>query len=221
MEGTTEKRVAPGGFVSWPSGRSPAQCLIKPEPQVTAFIPPPIVQAPFRIWELNLRPMVSYARPVRPGFPPEDIEMFTRKALLSSCTRTAALASVAALALTAFEPSTARAGTVAPAKGLSATSGTSDATDISARRRIYRGGGGAAAAAAFAGIVGTGLAIAASQDRGYYGGPAYYGGGPYESYGYYGGPPAYYGDGGYGYYGGGYGYRSGVPHYRGHPLAGW
>ena len=65
--------------------------------------------------------------------------------------------------------------------------------------------GGAAAAAAFAGIVGTGLAIAASQDRGYYGGPAYYGGGPYESYGYYGGPPAYYGGGGY--YGGGYGYR--------------
>ncbi|MEA2893715.1 MAG: hypothetical protein QOI05_4508 [Bradyrhizobium sp.] len=150
--------------------------------------------------------------------------MFTRKALLSSCARTAALASVAALALTAFEPSTARAGTGAPAKGVSATSGTSDATDISARRRIYHGGGGAAAAAAFAGIVGTGLAIAASQDRGYGyygGGPAYYGGGPYESYGYYGGPPAYYGDGGYGYYGGGYGYRSGVPHYRGHPLAGW
>jgi hypothetical protein len=163
------------------------------------------------------------------GYSPEDIEMFTRKALFSSVGRAAALAAVAALALTAFEPSTARAGTLAPAKGVSATSGTSDATDISAaRRRYYRGGGGAAAAAAFAGIVGTGLAIAASQDRGYYGGPAYYGGGPYESYygggpyesyGYYGGPPAYYGDGGY--YGGGYGYRSGVPHYRGHPLAGW
>lgn len=145
--------------------------------------------------------------------------MFTRSALLSSFGRAAALASVAALALGAFEPSTARAGT--PAKGVSATSATSDATDISAARRYYRGGGGgAAAAAAFAGIVGTGLAIAASQDRGYYyGGPAYYGGGPYESYGYYGGPPAYYGGGGY--YGGGYGYRSGVPHYRGHPLAGW
>jgi hypothetical protein len=149
--------------------------------------------------------------------------MFTRKALLSSFGRTAALATVAALALTAFEPSMAQAGTSTPAKGVSATSGTSDATDISAaRRRYYRGGGGAAAAAAFAGIVGTGLAIAATQDRGYYGGgPAYYGGGPYESYGYYGGPPAYYG-GGDGYYGGGYGYRnSGVPHYRGHPLAGW
>ena len=147
--------------------------------------------------------------------------MFTRKVLLSSFGRTAALATVAALALTAFEPSMARAGTSTPVTGVSATSGTSDATDISAaRRRYYRGGGGAAAAAAFAGIVGTGLAIAASQDRGYYGGPAYYGGGPYESYGYYGGPPAYYGDGG-GYYGGGYGYRSGVPHYRGHPLAGW
>jgi hypothetical protein len=148
--------------------------------------------------------------------------MFTRKALVFSFGRAAALASVTALALTAFEPSMARAGTATPLKGVSATSGTSDATDISARRRYYRGGGGAAAAAAFAGIVGTGLAIAASQDRGYGyygGGPAYYGGGPYESYGYYGGPPAYYGDGGY--YGGGYGYRSGVPRYRGHPLAGW
>ena len=146
--------------------------------------------------------------------------MFTRKALVSSFGRAAALATVAALALTAFEPSTAQAGTSAPAKGLSATSGTSDATDISARRRYYRGGGGAAAAAAFAGIVGTGLAIAASQDRGYYGGgPAYYGGGPYDSYGYYDAPPAYYGGGGY--YGGGYGYRSGVPRVNGHPIAGW
>jgi hypothetical protein len=147
--------------------------------------------------------------------------MFTRKALISSFGRAAALTAVAALALTAFEPSMAQAGTAAPGKGVSATSGTSGATDISARRRYY-GGGGAAAAAAFAGIVGTGLAIAATQNRGYGyydGGPAYYGGGPYESYGAYGGPPAYYGDGGY--YGGGYGYRSGVPHYRGHPLAGW
>jgi hypothetical protein len=146
--------------------------------------------------------------------------MFTRKASIVSFGRAAAMATIAALALTTFDPSTARAGTMTPVKGVSATSGTSDSTDISAaRRRYYRGGGGgAAAAAAFAGIVGTGLAIAASQDRGYYdGGPAYYGGGPYESYGSYGGPPAYYGGGGY--YGGGYG--SGVPHYRGHPLAGW
>ena len=146
--------------------------------------------------------------------------MLMRTALPSSFGRAAALAGVAALALGAFEPSTARAETLGSAVSLSATSGTSGATDISAARRHYRGGGGgAAAAAAFAGIVGTGLAIAASQDRGYYGGPAYYGGGPYESYGYYGGPPAYYGGGGY--YGGGYGYRSGVPRYRGHPLAGW
>jgi hypothetical protein len=146
--------------------------------------------------------------------------MLTRKTLVYSTGRMAAMATVAALALTAFEPSTAQAGTPVPAKGVTATSGTSDATDISARRRYYRGGGGAAAAAAFAGIVGTGLAIAASQDRGYYGGPAYYGGSPYDSYGYYEAPPAYYGGGGY--YGGGYGYRnSGVPHYRGHPLAGW
>jgi hypothetical protein len=125
----------------------------------------------------------------------------------------AVLATAAAMTL-AFAPSTVEAGTAAPGKMVSATSGSSGATDFSARRRYYRGGGGAAAAAAFAGIVGTGLAIAASQDRGYYyGGPAYYGGGPYESYGYYGGPPAG--------YGGGYGYRSDVPYYRGHPLADW
>ena len=126
--------------------------------------------------------------------------MFTRKALLSSFGRTAALATVAALALTVFEPSTAQA--------------------------RYRGGGGAAAAAAFAGIVGTGLAIAASQDRGYYGGPAYYGGGPayysspYDSYGYYGGPPAAYYGGGPAYYGGGgYGYGGASRSYfRGHRI---
>ena len=80
-------------------------------------------------------------------------------------------------------------------------------------RRYYRGGGGgAAAAAAFAGIVGTGLAIAAAQNRRDY----------YDSYGYYGGGPVYYGGGPY-YYGDGYygGYRSSVPYYRGHPNAGW
>jgi hypothetical protein len=127
----------------------------------------------------------------------------------------AVLATAAAMTL-AFAPSTVQAaGTAAPGKMVSATTGSSGATDFSAaRRRYYRGGGGAAAAAAFAGIVGTGLAIAASHDRGYYyGGPAYYGGGPYEAYGYYGGPPAY--------DGGGYGYRSDVPYYRGHPLADW
>jgi hypothetical protein len=146
--------------------------------------------------------------------------MFTQKTLVSSFGRAAALATVAALALTAFEPSMAQAGTVTPANGVSAGSGSSGATDISAARRYYRGGyrggGGAAAAAAFAGIVGTGIAIAASQDRGYYGGPAYYGGSPYDSYGYYGGPPPA------PYYGGGYGYRnSNVPYFHGHPNAGW
>jgi hypothetical protein len=142
--------------------------------------------------------------------------MFARKGLFfSHISRATVMATVAALALTAFEPSSARA---APAgKGVSTATATSDATDFSARRRYYRGGGGAAAAAAFAAIVGTGIAVAASRSRDdyYYGGPAYYGGGPV----YYGGGPAYYGADPY--YGG-YGYRaSGVPRYRGHPLAGW
>ena len=111
--------------------------------------------------------------------------MFARKGLFSSIGRAGALATVAAVALTAVQPSMAFAGSATSNKGVTASTGTSDATDISARRRHYRGGGGAAAAAAFAGIVGTGIAIAATQNRrdryydnGYYGGgPAYYGGG--------------------------------------------
>ena len=140
--------------------------------------------------------------------------MFTRKAVFSAHGRATVMATVAAMALTAAEPSLAVAGPAPSGKGLSAATPTSDATDFSARRRFYRGGG-AAAAAAFAGIIGTGLAIAAAQNRGAYyddyygyygGGPVYYGGGPY----YYGGSPYY----------GGYGH-GGVPYYRGHPLASW
>jgi hypothetical protein len=136
----------------------------------------------------------------------EDIEMLARKDLFSSIGRTAVMATIAAVALTAVEPSLALAGTATTGKGLSAASATSGATDFSARRRYYRGGGGgAAAAAAFAGIVGTGLAIAAAQNRrAYY--DDYYGGGPV----YYGGGPYYYG-----------GYGSGVPYFHGHPNAGW
>jgi hypothetical protein len=142
--------------------------------------------------------------------------MFIRKAVFSSIGRATVMATVAAVALTAVEPSLARAGSAPAGQGLSAATGSSGATDISARRRYYRGGG-AAAAGAFAAIVGTGLAIAATPYYDdYYGGPGYYGGGPV----YYGGGPVYYG--GDPYYGGygGYGY-GGVPTFRGHPLAGW
>jgi hypothetical protein len=125
--------------------------------------------------------------------------MFARKGLFSSIGRVGVAATIVAVALTAVQPSMAFAGTATPSKGVTASTGTSDATDISARRRYYRGGGGgAAAAAAFAGIVGTGLAIAAAQNRRDY----YYDNG----YGYYGGGPAYYGRPYYAprrYYGGG------------------
>jgi hypothetical protein len=139
--------------------------------------------------------------------------MFARKGMFSSIGRVAALATVAVVALTAVEPTMALAGSAPSGKGVTAAHGISDATDISARRRYYRGGGGgAAAAAAFAGIVGTGLAIAATQNRRDY----------YDSYGYYGGGPAYYGSPAYGYGDGYYGgYGSSVPHFRGHPNAGW
>jgi hypothetical protein len=129
--------------------------------------------------------------------------MFARTGVFSSIGRAGALATVVAVALTAYQPSAAFAGS-APGKGVTATTGTSDATDFSSRGRRYYGGGGAAAAAAFAGIVGTGIAIAATQNRrAYYGDSyGYYDGGP----AYYAAPPAYYGGGPY-YYGG-YGNRS-------------
>ena len=128
--------------------------------------------------------------------------MFARKGVFSSIGRGAVMATVAAIAISAVEPSPARAGSASSGQGLSTATVVNGATDVSARRRYYRRGGGAAAAAAVAGIVGTGLAIAGAQSRrayydDYYGGPGY---------GYYGGGPYY----------GGYGYRGyGGPYYRG------
>jgi hypothetical protein len=115
--------------------------------------------------------------------------MFARKSVVSPAGRATVFATVAALALTAVAPSVA----AARSKGVSAAA--SDATDFSARRRVAvrRGGGGAAAAAAFAGIVGTGLAIAATQNRrAYYDDHYGYGGPVYVA------PSPYYGGYGYG-----------------------
>src|SRR3954462_14586319 len=114
--------------------------------------------------------------------------MFTRKAVFSSICRGAVMATAAAIAISAVEPSPARAGSASSGQGLSTATMVDGATDVSARRRYYRHGG-AAAAAAVAGIVGTGLAIAGAQSRRAY----------YDDY--YGGP-------GYGYYGGGRPYRA-------------
>jgi hypothetical protein len=134
--------------------------------------------------------------------------MFARKGLFSSIGRAGAVATIVAMALTAVQPSMAFAGSATSGKGVTASAGTSDATDISARRRYYRGGGGAAAAAAFAGIVGTGIAIAATQNRR----DRYYDQGYYDN-GYYGGGPAYYGSPGY--------YSPGPYYGRRHYYGGW
>ena len=130
--------------------------------------------------------------------------MLARTGVFSSIGRAGAVATLVAVALTAYQPSMAFAGS-ATAKGATATTGTSDATDFSSRGRRYHGGGGAAAAAAFAGIVGTGIAIAATQNR-----RAYYG----DSYGYYDGGPTYYAAPP-AYYGGGPVYYGGGPYYGG------
>jgi hypothetical protein len=177
-----------------------AFCRIQREQAMTATIVPWIVQLAFGFGNLISAQWLEM-RGLSGQATTEDIEMFARKGVFSSIGRAGAAATMVAVALTAFEPSMAVAGP-APAKGATATTGTSDATDFSARRRYYRGGGGgAAAAAAFAGIVGTGLAIAAAQNRrDYYDSYGYYGGGP----AYYAAPPAYYYGGGPAYYGGGY-----------------
>src|SRR5690348_6725446 len=96
------------------------------------------------------------------------MRMFVQRGMFARFGRATALATAAAIALTAVEPALATAAPVR--KDVSVTTGQANGlTDISARRRVvhrhYRGGGGAAAAAAFAGIVGTGLAIAAAQNR--------------------------------------------------------
>jgi len=140
--------------------------------------------------------------------------MFARKREYSPTGRLTAIAATTALVLTGVIPSFAHAGA---AQGNGAGTAAGSATDISARRQLAPG----AAAAAFAGIVGTGIAIAAAQNRrAYY--EDYYG---YGGYGY-GGPvyavpapgPYYYG------YDPAYGpnhYGADVPYVSGHPLAGW
>jgi hypothetical protein len=194
---------------------------------MSAMVLPPIVQPAFGFGNLTfarwLAPDGLRGQSATPGFlSREDTEMLARQGVFSAHGRAAVMATVAAVALTGVEPSLALAGPAPSGKGASVTTATSDATDFSARGRFYRGGGGgAAAAAAFAGIVGTGLAIAAAQNRGaYYGDDyGYYGGG------YYGGSPVYYGASPY-YYGGGYGYGGygyGGYGYGGYsnPLGGW
>src|SRR6201987_1963298 len=126
--------------------------------------------------------------------------MFTRQRALSLAGRSAVFATVAALALSAVAPSSAFAG------------------------GRHRYGGGAAAAGGFARNVGTGVAIAAAQNR-----AASYD----DAYGYYGGGPVYapapvvvapYGGYGYGGYDPAYGpnhYGADVPYVNGHPLASW
>jgi hypothetical protein len=121
------------------------------------------------------------------------MKMSVPKRVFASFGRSAALAVVAVMTLSAVEPSAASAASGKPTMSVDCASGS---TDISAARRRHYRGGNTAALAAFAGVVGTIGAIAASQER-----RNYYDGGP----GYYGGGPAYYGSPGYGYYGGGYG----------------
>src|SRR5258708_11327150 len=115
---------------------------------------------PIRIGEPNIGAVVSYQRPVGHATM-EDIVMFARKVVFSSVGRACAVATVVAVALTAVEPSLAFAGAAPKDKGITTTTGTSRAADISARRRYHCGRGGAFAAAVFFRIGGSGLAIAA------------------------------------------------------------
>jgi hypothetical protein len=99
---------------------------------------------------------------------------------------------IATLVFTTFASPLAAASAARAPQGISATTGTSDATDFSAaRRRHYRRGGDAAALAFMGLAIGTIAGAIAAQrryddyDNGYYYGGPYYGG-PYYGTPYYG-----------------------------------
>ena len=186
---------------------------------MTATILPEIVQLRIRIGEPILRSVVSYPRPVRPGTT-EDIEMFTRKGVFSSFGRAAALATVAALALTAVEPSMAqrRVGaraTASPLRPAPAARPTSARGAAVLSRRRWRGCRGGVCR----------HRRHRARDRRHPGSRLLRWSGllrrrslqflrllrrcrrPITAAAR--------------YYDGGYGYRYGVPHYRGYRLAGW
>ena len=85
--------------------RRRAFCRIEPERSMSATISTPIVQLAFGLREPNCVRWLA-TRPVRP-VTTEDIEMFARKVCFHHWSRHR-MATVAALALTAFEPSPAR-----------------------------------------------------------------------------------------------------------------
>src|SRR4051794_41786578 len=93
--------------------------------------------------------------------------MFARRAVFSKFGRGMAMATVAAVALTAVEPSLARAGSGKSGHGLSTATVAGGATDFSARRVVHyrRGAGGAAAAAACPGGGGPRPARAATHNQ--------------------------------------------------------
>src|SRR6266404_4445180 len=98
--------------------------------------------APIRNGEPNIGAAVSYPRPLAiqglSGHATTEYHvMFARKAVFSSIGRACAVATVVAVALTAVEPSMAFKGSAPSGKGITAATGTSGATDISARRRYY------------------------------------------------------------------------------------
>ena len=111
-----------------------------------------------------MRSVVSYPRPVRPGYHGGYRDVCAKRCVFIDWPRRRGGDGCGGGADGGPAVDGLR-GLRAVIKGVTATTGTSGATDFSARGRYYRGGGGAAAAAAFAGIVGTGIAIAATQNR--------------------------------------------------------
>ena len=106
---------------------------------MTATILPEIVQLPFGMGNLVSGQWLAI-QGLSGQATTEDIEMFARKGVFSSIGRASAVATVVAVTLTAVPPSMAFAGSASAGKGVTASTGSSDATDISARRRYYRGG---------------------------------------------------------------------------------
>jgi hypothetical protein len=118
-------------------------------------------------------------------------------------TRTVVGVMAAALALTSLSIEPVRAASATPKAPVAAPAkADTTPTDISTRRRHYRGGGNPAAALAMFGVVAGSIAAISASRRHRHGYGVYYPYGGYgPGYGYYGPRPYYqpYGYGGYGY----------------------
>ena len=147
-----------------PERRRLALCRMKYEWSMTVSISPSIVQPAFGIAEPGMGSAVSCRRPARPSCHGGHRDVTRKGGLFSSIGRAAVIAIGCRGDADGSRAVAVRRNRDRPAKACRRHPRPATPADFSARRRFYRGDRGAAAAAAFAAVVGTGPAVAASQN---------------------------------------------------------